>query len=112
VTWVKWNHVLVHLEIVLILVQDRCTVCAQCTTGMKMASGTPDGTPRYCMSSESLFRSVWIVLLSAQDRCTVCTKRTIGSKIILTQPMVLQGDVGRVEARFGLFRYSVNLGVR
>jgi hypothetical protein len=35
VTLVKWNLVLVHLEIVLILAQDRCTVCAECATGMK-----------------------------------------------------------------------------
>jgi hypothetical protein len=28
------------------LTQDRCTVCAECTTGMEMALGTPDGTPR------------------------------------------------------------------
>jgi hypothetical protein len=28
------------------LVQDRCTVCDECTTGMKITLGTPDGTPR------------------------------------------------------------------
>jgi hypothetical protein len=27
----------VHLDIVLILRQDRCTVCAECTTGMETA---------------------------------------------------------------------------
>jgi hypothetical protein len=27
-------------------VQDRCTVCDECTTGMEIALGTPDGTPR------------------------------------------------------------------
>jgi hypothetical protein len=26
-TWVKWKLVLVHLEIVLISTEDRCTVC-------------------------------------------------------------------------------------
>jgi hypothetical protein len=34
------------LEIVLILAQDRCTVCAECTTGMEIILSTPDGTPR------------------------------------------------------------------
>jgi hypothetical protein len=29
----KWNLVLVCSEIVLVLVQDRCMVCAKCTTG-------------------------------------------------------------------------------
>jgi hypothetical protein len=32
--------------VVLILTQDRCTVCAECTTGMEIFSGTPDGTSR------------------------------------------------------------------
>jgi hypothetical protein len=36
----------VHLEIVLILVQDRCTVCTECTTGVKIILGTLDGTSR------------------------------------------------------------------
>jgi hypothetical protein len=29
--WVMWNLVLVYLEIVLVSVQDRCTVCAEHT---------------------------------------------------------------------------------
>ena len=37
---------LVCLEMVLVLVQDRCTVCADCTTGLKIFLGTPNGTPR------------------------------------------------------------------
>jgi hypothetical protein len=28
------------------LMQDRCMVCTECTTGMEMVLGTPDGTPR------------------------------------------------------------------
>ena len=32
-TWVKWNPVLDRLEIVLVLVEDRCMVCAKRTTG-------------------------------------------------------------------------------
>jgi hypothetical protein len=27
------------------LVQDRCTVCDECSTGLEIAMGTPDGTP-------------------------------------------------------------------
>ena len=42
------------------------------------------------------------VLVSVQDRCTVCAEHNIGSEIILTHPMVLLGDVGQVESRFGL----------
>jgi hypothetical protein len=35
----------VHLEIVLILMQDSCMVCAECTTGLEIILGAPDGTP-------------------------------------------------------------------
>jgi hypothetical protein len=41
-----WNLVLVHLDTVLVLVQDLCTVCAKCTTGSEIVLDTPDGTPR------------------------------------------------------------------
>jgi hypothetical protein len=50
-----------------------------------------------------------IVLVLAQDRCTVCAKHTIGLEIILTHPMVLQGDIIKVDAHFNLFGDSVNL---
>ena len=33
-TWVLWNPVLDHLEIVLVSVQDRCTLYAKCTIGL------------------------------------------------------------------------------
>ena len=46
VTWVMWNLVLIHLEIVLVLVQDRCTVCAEHTIGSEIILDAPDGTPR------------------------------------------------------------------
>ena len=35
----------VHLEVVLVSAQDRCMVCAECTSGMEIILGTPDGTP-------------------------------------------------------------------
>ena len=37
---------LVRLEMVLVLVQDRCTVCAKHTIGLDIVSDAPDGTPR------------------------------------------------------------------
>jgi hypothetical protein len=36
----------VCLEIVLILTQDRCTVCAECTTASEIVLDAPDGTLR------------------------------------------------------------------
>jgi hypothetical protein len=41
-----WNLILVHLEIVLVLVQDRCTVCAKCAIGSEIILDAPNGTPR------------------------------------------------------------------
>ena len=41
-----WNLALVQLEIVLVLVQDSCMVCAQCTIGSEIVVVVPDGTPR------------------------------------------------------------------
>ena len=32
-TWVSWNLVSDHSEIMLVSVEDRCTVCAKCTKG-------------------------------------------------------------------------------
>ena len=54
-TRLKWKFVLVdletvllsiHLEIVLILTLDRCTVCNERTQGSKITLDAPDGTPR------------------------------------------------------------------
>jgi hypothetical protein len=44
VTLVMWNLVSIHLETVVMLVQDRCTVCAKHRS--EIILDTPDGTPR------------------------------------------------------------------
>ena len=46
VTWVMWNLTSFSLEIVLVLVQDRCTVCAKCTLGSEIVLDVPEGIPR------------------------------------------------------------------
>jgi hypothetical protein len=46
VMWVMSNLILVHLEMVLVLVQDRCTVCAERIVGSEIILDAPDGTPR------------------------------------------------------------------
>jgi hypothetical protein len=43
--WVMWNVVLVRLETVLVLVQDRCTVCTEHTVGIEIVLDALDGTP-------------------------------------------------------------------
>jgi hypothetical protein len=42
----KRKLILVRLEIVLILTQDRCTVCTEHTVGSKIVLDALDGTPR------------------------------------------------------------------
>jgi hypothetical protein len=46
VTWVVWNLILVNLEIVLVLVQDRSTVCTEHKIGIEIVLDALDGTPR------------------------------------------------------------------
>jgi hypothetical protein len=41
-----WNVISVHLETVLVLVQDRCTVCAERAMGSEIVLDTHDGTAR------------------------------------------------------------------
>ena len=42
----KWKLDSVYLEIVLILTQDGCTVCAECTIDSEIVLDALDGTPR------------------------------------------------------------------
>jgi hypothetical protein len=96
VTWVLWHLNLVrldtvllsvYLEIVIMLTQDRCTVCAECTIGSEIILAAPDGIPRWCGSCGISFPSfLQTVLVSVQDRCTFCAKHIIGLEIILDVP--------------------------
>jgi hypothetical protein len=52
---------LVHLETLLVSVQDLYTVCAKYTIGIE-------------------------IVLDAPNRCSVCTKRIVGLEIILHKP--------------------------
>jgi hypothetical protein len=46
VTWVVWNLILVRLETVLVLVQDRCMVCTEHIIGIEIVLDAHNGTPR------------------------------------------------------------------
>ena len=54
-TSVMWNLVLVRLKIVLVSVQDSCTVCAKHTIGLEIVLGAPDATARYEAQVEARF---------------------------------------------------------
>jgi hypothetical protein len=76
----KWKLDSVCLEIVLVLMQDWCSVCVERTIGSEIVLEAPDGTPRLRGSCGILFRSRFeTVFASVQDRCSVCVKRTTGS---------------------------------
>jgi hypothetical protein len=46
VTRLKWMLILVCLEMVLNLTQDRCTVCTECIIGSEIIFEAADATPR------------------------------------------------------------------
>jgi hypothetical protein len=41
-----WNLVSDYLETVLVSVQDTCTICVKCTTGLEIVLDAPGCTPR------------------------------------------------------------------
>ena len=56
-TWVVWNLTSFRLEIVLVLVQDWCMVCARRTIGSEIILDALDGTLRD--EAQVKARSVW-----------------------------------------------------
>jgi hypothetical protein len=80
------GHVESHFglsETVLVLEQDRCTVCAKNTIGSEIFLDAPGGT------------------LVDEAQKSFCTHR-----------MQLPGDVGLVESHFNLFEDRVSVGAR
>jgi len=65
----KWNLCSICLEIVLILMQDRCTVCMEHTICSEMH---PMELLEEVYHMESHFGPVGEVLVSVQDSCMVC----------------------------------------
>ena len=83
----KWRLIAVCLEIVVILMQDRCTVCFECTIGSENHFGRTQWNSyvTWVMWNLTSFH-LETVLVSVQERCTVCAKRTKGSEISLDAP--------------------------
>jgi hypothetical protein len=70
-----------------VLVQDRCTVCAQGTIGIENCFGRTRwySEVRRLKCKLDLVH-LEIVLILMQDRCMVCAEHTMGSEIILGSP--------------------------
>ena len=82
--YVKWKLVLLRFTIVLVSAKDRCTVCAECNSGVEIALGTPEWYSKVMsLRWKLVFVRLEIVLVSTQDRCMVCAECIIRSKIIL-----------------------------
>jgi hypothetical protein len=82
----KRKLVSVHFEIVLILIQDRCTVCAEHTVSSESFwthSMELLGDVGHVESRLGLFE---IVLVSVQDKSIVCTRCTTASETVLDAP--------------------------
>ena len=77
---------LVHLEIVLILTQDRGMVRVERTIGSEIVLDAPIELLGDMGHVEPHFFLFGDSLVSVQDRCTVCANRTIDSEIILDAP--------------------------
>jgi len=65
----KWK---LGLEIVLILMQDRCTVCKEHTICSEINLDAPDRTRRQCVIWKLALVRLGTMLVLVQDRCTVC----------------------------------------
>jgi hypothetical protein len=84
--WVLSYLVLVHLEMGLVFVQDRCTVCTKHSIGSAILLDAPDyiQVTRHKWNLVSVRLEIMLILM--QDRFIVYTERTIGSTIILDAP--------------------------
>jgi hypothetical protein len=54
-TWIVWNLVSLHLETVLVSVQDRCMVCAKRTIVAEIVLDALDCTPTFEAQVEAHF---------------------------------------------------------
>ena len=79
----------VRLEMVLVLMEYRCTVCAKRTIGHRLRyrlGRTRWNSQVTKLNWKLVLVRLEIVLNLTQDRCTVCAEGTIGSEIVLDAP--------------------------
>ena len=108
-----WKLVLIRLEMVLILTQDRCTVCIKRAIGSQIVLDTPNGTPRGRGSCGISLLSLW---RHCYCRCKIgarfVPKIPEAHKSFWTHRMILLGDEAQAEAHFGSFGDGANLDAR
>ena len=78
-TKLNWKLVLICLEIVLILTQDRYTICVECTIDSEIVLDAAVGKLLGDLGHvESRSVHLEMVLVLVQDRCTVCAIYHLG----------------------------------
>jgi hypothetical protein len=83
----QWKLTFFHLEVVLILIQDRSTICAEHTTSSKNHFGCTRWNSQVTLVKWNLVLvSLETLLVSVHYRCTVCAKGTIGLEIVVDAP--------------------------
>jgi hypothetical protein len=95
----KWNLVLAHLQIVLILTQDRCTICVKRTKARKLVRTHLMELLVDEAQVDAHFGPFGDSANLDVDRCTVCAECTIGSEIVLVRleiVLILMQDRGIV----------------
>ena len=105
----KWKLISVRLEIMLILTQDRSTVCVERTIGsktfwthlMELQGDVGHLESRFFLFGDSVNIGAWFALDIPYSQ-----------KSFWTHQMVLLGDEAQVEARFGPIEHSANLNAR
>jgi hypothetical protein len=107
---IKWKLVWVLLEIVLILMQDRRTVCAECTIRLENHFGRThwNSEVMWVIWNLTLVRLEIVLVLGVRFPLNVPQAQ----KSFWTHPMVLLGGDAQLEARSGPFGDSANLDAR
>ena len=67
-----WMLGSIYMAIVLILMQDRCTVCMEHTICLEINLDAPDGSLMMCVIWNLALVCLETVLVSVQDMCMVC----------------------------------------
>jgi hypothetical protein len=109
----KWKLGSVYLEIVLILMQDSCIVCMECTLRSEINLDASDRTSGWRVSYVILLWSIW---RKCQYRCKIGARFAPNvpqaKKLFRTHPMVLLGEVAQVKAQFSPFGDSATLDAK
>ena len=110
---VMWNLISVHLEMVLVSVQDRHMVCAKTYHRLRNHFGH---TRWYSLVTRLKWKlisvHVEIVLILTQIGACFAPNVPWAQKSLWMRPMKLLHDMGHVESRFDPFGNDVSVGAR